>query len=346
MTRSKQSALAFMAFVVAVLWLVALVLIDARPMVKLSGLLAILILIPIVIFMVSMQALSRFSGMLSLRLSVIHGAAATVLVLVVAYLSLVALLDSGLAGLTYDGVYDGCRKVWATRGLVVNDPGGSASSNTVTTIQRAFDHGAVGTEVDVFYDVDSGRFVVSHDRPYQLNDGRLLTLEELFAEVGIRGFFWLDLKRLGPLTSAQSRAAAARLEEVARMSGVPQGKIYVEGEDPLNLGSFRDAGFRTIFDTHPLPDDNVFSPLVVNLYKAAFYLGRFSVMAMAYGEVSAPVYGPATRRGLGGIPIFVYHVPDDRNLLAELSSIPEIRVIIDQDHSADHYGLDSCRAGQ
>ena len=205
----------------------------------------------------------------------------------------------------------------------------------------AFSKGARGTEVDHYYDTDLKKFIVSHDRPYNLKNGSLLTLEELFNATGESGYFWLDFKKLRKLNKEEAKAAVMRLETIADKYSLKK-RIYVEGEDPINLSLFHQAGFNTIFDTHPLSDNNPFTPMVINLYKALFYFGDFTVMAMNYGSIDDPIYGPHTQRSMGDIPVFIYHVADDAELLSTLSASTSVRVILVQNHSLDRYNTNAC----
>ena len=69
------------------------------------------------------------------------------------FILLIAWVDHNLAGRTYAGVYDDPHKVWATRGLVTDGSDGSPVRvrNSIESISYAFNRGAKGTEVDVFW---------------------------------------------------------------------------------------------------------------------------------------------------------------------------------------------------
>jgi len=243
----------------------------------------------------------------------------------------------------YTSELDDCFKVWATRGLVPNSlitP--NAEPNSIASIQRAFDHNAKGSEVDIFYDIDMKQYVVSHDRnPYRLKNGKILTLGELFDATGDRGYFWLDFKKLRYLNKDQLTEAVQELERLTKNNRLKQ-RVYVEGGAPFNLFAYKKAGFKTIFDTDPPANDSLFTPLLANLYKTVFYFGGFSVIGMNYGEIDNPIYGPRMRDALGEIPVFVYHVIDDKKLLEELSSLSAVQVLLARDQSLDFFGVSAC----
>lgn len=238
--------------------------------------------------------------------------------------------------------YSSCFKIWATRGLVVDRPrNDSRAGNSLLSIRRAFANGAQGSEIDLYYDVTLQRFVVSHDLPYNQHAGQLLFLEDVFKGLGANKYFWLDLKKLGKLNDNQVRTAASRLQSISRASDM-RDRIYVEGEDPFNLGVFRDAGFKTIYDTHPLSERYPLTRLIVGFYKLVFYYGNFTVMGMPAGDAGNPIYGRTAQKVLGHVPVFIYHAPNDEKTLRRLLQEPQVRVIIMGDHSLNLFQNSAC----
>ena len=221
----------------------------------------------------------------------------------------------------------------------------ASAGNTPATINNAFAHGAPGVEVDVYYDPALADFVVSHDFPYEKKvDGGLLMLGSLLAQTDPTKHYWLDFKRHGRLTRDQAEAAAARLTEIATTTGIARERLWIEGTEPFNLMPFKRAGFSVIFDVHPPRDDHPLTPFVTQLHKVVYLLGGFTVMGMNYGTEEAPIYGPVARRLLGDIPVFLYHVPTDRDLLTRVAHLPQVRVLMAGDHSANMYDIDACIA--
>lgn len=266
------------------------------------------------------------------------------------FLSLLALLvigfwltlkfvDARLRQQSFAEAYDDCRKVWSARGLY----GEGVDENSIRSIRHAFEEGAMGVEVDVFFDAELEDYIVSHnENPYQLKDGRILPLAELFEAVGEGHYFWLDFKKLRRLDRDQLQKAIARLNEITRVHGLKP-RVYVEGENPTNLVHFRRAGFKTIFDTHPAPDDSVLSGFMIAVYKMFFYFGRHTVMGMEYGAIDRPVYGPRTRHRLGALPVFLYHVPVNEELVRELLALPAVRAfIVGSNQSVNLHHLTAC----
>ena len=264
-----------------------------------------------------------------------------------AYLAMVIYVDYRLPGRDYSDVYQSCFKVWAARGLVVEGPditeGGT--QNSIESISLAFDEGASGTEVDVYFDTERGEFIVSHDYPYLLKNGEILTLEKLFAAIGGRGYFWIDFKKLRHLDDAQLSRSVAELTRISS-KGSMKSRIYVEGEAPFSLAAYRDAGFKTIFDTHPEEQSSPFSAFMLNVYKSVYYFGDYSVMGINYGRIDDPIYGDRARQLLAGIPVFVYHVDDDAETLENLAKTNTVRVILVENHSLNRYRLNACPSNE
>lgn len=227
-------------------------------------------------------------------------------------------------------------KVWSTRGLTLNGPEivKDGEQNSVEAIARAFDQGAAGVEVDVFYDADLADFVVSHDRPYNLRNGSLLMLGDLLETLGDRGSIWLDWKKLRHLDADQMTSALEALDRYTAKGGL-KSRFFVEGEDPFNLSRCRHAGFPTIYDTHPLPDANPFSRVVIDFYKAVYHFGGFTVLSMETGTADRWVFGSSTRKAVQDVPLFLYHAPADEELLAGAIGEDNVQVIILRDQSKD-----------
>jgi len=265
------------------------------------------------------------------------------LLLVLTFYLVDAYVDYQLAKRTNASLYQDCYKIWATRGLVTEgDRSLTSSGNSTKTIQLAFNHGAKGSEIDLFYDVKMDRYILSHNFPYRLKEGKLLSLQELISKIGNDYYLWLDLKKLGRLSKLEAQAAAARLSKITEGKSI-RNKIYIEGEDPINLAAFRDAHFHTIFDTQPLKGSYWLSDFVITLYKMIFYFNDFSVMAMNSGSIDDPIFDQDAQSILSKAPLFLYHVPNNIALLQKYSAINNVKVILNTDHSTDRFHLNSCQ---
>ena len=259
-------------------------------------------------------------------------------VLMIAFVAMTIWVDRGLARRHAIGDAEG--RIWSTRGLALEGPeitrGGT--QNSVGAVRLAFERGAEGVEVDVFYDRAMEGFVVSHDRPYNTKGGRLLMLGDLFGALGDYGdrAYWLDWKKLRHLTDDQLADALSRLEALSDQHDLWD-RLFVEGEDPFHLKACERAGFKTIVDSHPLPDGHVMGGVVLDFYKALYYFGNFTVLGVPGGDRGVLVYGENAAHALRDIPAFVYHVPSDEGRLMSLLNAPAVRVVLLRDQSDDRF---------
>lgn len=263
---------------------------------------------------------------------------------VVGYFSVSSYVNYKLEQRTEYQTYDSCHKVWSARGLYQKGVKNGVIENSIESVALAFSKGGSGVEIDVRYDPELKKFFVTHDYPYIPQNGKLLTLKEMFDAVGedSRGHFWLDYKNMRWLEPEQSREAIARLLEITA-SGDLRDRVYVEGADPISLPLYRKAGLNTIFDVHPPKDSLPITSFVMNIYKVAFYFGGHSLMGMAYGSVDEPIYGADTQKSLGNIPLFLYHVPNDDELLDKLIAMKSVRVtLVGRDISVGRFDKDVC----
>jgi hypothetical protein len=267
--------------------------------------------------------------------------------IVLSYLTLLHYVDTQLDAKTHFPSTTPCLKVWSTRGLVTEPANRLNDANSIQSITRALISGAQGVEIDVFFDVELDRFIVSHDRPYNLKDGQLLTLAEVFSTIDIPAYYWLDFKKLTRLDENQVNQAVARLSLIVPNDSL-RARIYIESEHPLKLPPFQNEGFHTILDTQPLPVSFAGTRLVHNLYKLVFYFGDFSVMGLGYGDVDDPVYNHISETVLKSVPLFIYHVPNERELLQRLSDQDNVKVLLNSDESVNLFDISAreCDAKQ
>lgn len=264
-----------------------------------------------------------------------------ILLLVIIFSGLGFYVDYQLARKDYSDSFSDCHKVWTARGLY----GDGVDQNSIESIAAAFEQGAKGVEVDIRYDIKLKDFIVSHDVPYNLKNGKLLTLGELFAALGDDHYFWLDYKKLRYLNEQQTQEAIQRLFDISQKNGLKD-RIYIENEAPVNLLQYRKSGLHTIFDTSPVAESmSWLSTFMITGYKMLFYFGDHSVMAMNYGELDDPIFGVATRERLENVPVFLYHLPVDESLIDEILSLDNVRAfIIGNNQSVNFHHKNNCGA--
>jgi hypothetical protein len=272
----------------------------------------------------------------------------TLILIIVASIATVNYTESKLQKRDFSEAYNSCHKIWSARGVYGND---GIEQNSLESLEQGFSAGALGVEVDLHYDVEMKQFIISHDHPYKdangklvyvQKNGKLLTLGEVFEKFSKKYYFWMDYKNLGKLSSQETSEAIARLLEITQKNSLRE-RIYIEGTHPFKLAEYTDAGFKTIFDIQPLPQSSFTTKVVVELYKAFFARGGFTVLGMHYGKLDNPTYGDKMKEILGDIPVFLYHVPDDRELLDRLIDNDQIRVmLVGRDINLNRFDRNKC----
>ncbi len=273
----------------------------------------------------------------------------TLILIIVASIATVNYTESKLQKRDFAEAYSSCHKIWSARGVYGND---GIEQNSLRSLQQGFGAGALGVEVDLHYDVEMKQFIISHDHPYRGKDGKLvyvkkegklLTLEEVFEKFSTKYYFWMDYKNLGKISSQETSEAIARLLEITQKNSLRE-RIYIEGTHPLKLAEYTDAGFKTIFDIQPLPQSSFTTKVVLELYKAFYARGGFTVLGMHYGKIDNPTYGDKMKKILGDIPVFLYHVPDDSALLEQLLENEQIRVmLVGRDINLNRFDRNRCK---
>ena len=255
--------------------------------------------------------------------------------------------DNKIKKIKFDSIYNSCNKTWSSRGVYLN----SLEQNSLSSVSKAFKNGFEGVEIDFYYDIKMDKFIVSHNKPkknkngelqYTLKNGKFLTLEELFTIDVKARFFWLDYKNLDRINSEDTNKAIKRLEKISKKYSLKE-RLYIEGSNPFILQKYTNAGFKTILAFKPLPKNNILSSLSVNVTKLIFSIFNISALAMPYGKLDNPVYHESMNKKLDGIPVFLFHTPDNKELINHLSKQQDVRVIlVGRDKSINRSYLRNC----
>ncbi len=231
--------------------------------------------------------------------------------------------------------YTGCRKVWGHRG---HPEPPAIAENTIASYRRAFDLGAAGVEMDVRYDPERREYFIGrYDRGAAPPPGQRLLLEDVFAAVGARGYFWLDIKTIGYLTPDQAQRAADDLAVLLQRYGLRE-RAIVESDAPDRLQFFARAGLHTSYWIFNV-DEEAFPNTPWDLWwalvqvKRNYIRGGFSAISM-----DRRFYTPMVAWMLRGARIHLFtvnHLPDLRQLVAN----EQVRVILTD---TAHYDLTAC----
>jgi glycerophosphoryl diester phosphodiesterase len=243
-------------------------------------------------------------------------------------LSLVLYVNKSFTGLKVVPFYDGCKKVWGHRGYFKDH-----DSNSLPGIRQAFDLGAEGVELDVHFDLESNRFIVSHNYPYKLKDGRLLLLEDVFRESGKRGYFWLDFKNLRRLKRKDAKRAAKNLVSLLESYNL-KSKAIVESKSALNLSIFSKAGLYTSYWISAGRGGNGFlARIKVAGYKARFLHGKFSAVSLDYRD-----FTPYVQDSFSGVPVHLFTLNTKSDVMKYLLQ-KNVKIILSDEN---YYLLGAC----
>ncbi|NPA30708.1 MAG: hypothetical protein GXO37_01755 [Chloroflexi bacterium] len=231
--------------------------------------------------------------------------------------------------------YTGCRKVWGHRG---HPEPPDIPENTIASYARAFDLGAAGVEMDVRYDPQRREYFVGrYDRGQDPPPEQRLRLDEVFAAVGSRGYFWLDIKTIAYLTPAQARQAAADLAALLDRHHL-RSRAIVESDTPSNLAYFAQAGLHTSYWIFNLDEDDFPSTpwalwWALTRIKQNYIQGGFSAISL-----DRRFYTPTVAWMLRGARIHLFTVNERRALEALVAQEP-VRVILTD---TAYYDITAC----
>ena len=226
--------------------------------------------------------------------------------------------------------FPACQKVWAHRGYV-----GDGDENSLRSVQAAFQRGAVGVEIDILYDHALGDFVVSHDAPYTLFDGKPLLLETVLQHYGAAGFFWLDAKDLRKLSPLAARRATQRLADLLHRYQLSE-RALVESRSALYLAWLANKGIYTSYlISH---NDQKYSAVVYQLNTRLMKLG-YALGGLGAISMNDYRYTPTTAATFGKVAVLLSTVNDAR-ALKSWAAYPTVKVILSDE---DHFALDACQ---
>ena len=221
--------------------------------------------------------------------------------------------------------YTGDAKVWAHRGFT----GSGLAENTTAAFADAFARGAPGTELDVFYDVARGRYVVLHDAPRDFGAADLLELDRVFAAIAAPRFYWLDFKNLAELSPDEAQRAAQALQTLLAARGLA-GRVIVESTDARNLAVFARAGLPTSYWVNFAPGEAWWRFRVrIFRIRRAVAAGRFTAISMDYTRYTRHVEESFAR-----MPVHLFTV-NSAQLIETLVCKPAVRIVLTDTEAFD-----------
>ena len=217
--------------------------------------------------------------------------------------------------------FAGCRRLWSHRSLAAGTP--APQENSVHGMQRAFDRGAGGVEVDVVYEPSTGRLFAQSGEFADAGEPLQLELRIMLQAIPDGGRVWLDFWTLHRLSDTDVGAAVAALKETVERAGMTD-RVFVESTDVERLRRIREAGLQTSLWIEPPPVMEGHRDHLWGVLRAAraFRTGPFSAISLDYAGYSRLVGAV-----FGRVPILLFTVNDStaaRRFLAD----SRVRVIL------------------
>jgi len=224
--------------------------------------------------------------------------------------------------------YDGCYKVWGHRGYFKN-----YEMNSLEGFQQAFDMGARGVELDVHYDTERNRFVVAHDLPEESFGTDVLQLEEVFAKLGERGFFWLDIKNLGGMRASLVKNVADLMLDLLTRYSLKE-KVIVESKVSQKLAAFSKRGIFTSYWITPGRNNGFLAArLKLFRFKVGFLRGGFSAVSMNYLN-----FTPDIQKKFANVSVHLFTI-NGQDHISEYLNMSNVKIILSDDN---FYTLNTC----
>jgi hypothetical protein len=238
------------------------------------------------------------------------------------------LVNRSFSDLKPDPFYDGCLKIWAHRGYASGH-----DMNSLGSFRHAFDLGASGVELDILYSPETARFMVAHNLPSPSGTEKVLYLDELFEELGDKGYFWLDIKNLRELSRNDTIKAANMLAKLLDRYSLRDSTV-VESKMASKLTFFARKGLFTSLWITPGRSDSWFNSRVKTLlYRTRTLRGRFSAFSMNYLN-----YTPKVQDALGNVPVHLFTINDPVEI-RKYQDMKNVRIILSDENL---YSMDSC----
>jgi glycerophosphoryl diester phosphodiesterase len=222
--------------------------------------------------------------------------------------------------------YSGSYKVWAHRGYYKQFP-----ENSIESLSEAFNRGARGVELDIFFDQELQNFIISHDIPDKSVKNELLTLEKVFSSLGKRGYFWIDFKQLESVHDIN--LVVDKMEKLLTKFQLFE-KVIIESPNGFLLRKFSQRGIHTSYWIQ-LSSIKVLTLIKDCAYRVMIAFSNFSAISMDYRD-----YGDYIRKSYSHLPIHLFTV-NDKEEASELIKNCAVKVVLSDE---DYYYLthESC----
>lgn len=209
------------------------------------------------------------------------------------------------------------KKAWSHAGYFQET---AYEANSMQSFTNAKNNNAKGLELDVIYDREQRKYIVSHDHPYQTYNGKLLFIDSVFATFGNSFYYWLDFKNLKDLNEEEVINSQLLLKEILSTEEISIENILVESTNLDNLSHFTRSGYYTSWWI--LPYKSRYRSIARN-YKYKFYylLGKYSSLSMPYN------YYSRIEKSMNNIPVNLWTI-NERNIFLKTLKKPQVKIIL------------------
>lgn len=217
--------------------------------------------------------------------------------------------------------YNQSEKVWGHRGYFKNQ-----EENSINAFREAFNMGAKGTELDIYFDIELKDFVVSHDFPYNTKGAQLLMLADVFKAFDKDKYFWLDFKNLESMSEKEVQNSIVKMTALSNKYVLK--KIIIESKNINNLNFYSKAGFNTSYWI--TFNENVGRLMYwrqVYSIKAKYIMGYFSAISMNHKN-----YTTKLKSSFLGLPVLLFTINDLPTVNKYLADDSVKVILSDEDH--------------
>lgn len=209
------------------------------------------------------------------------------------------------------------KKAWSHAGYFQDK---AYQANSMQSFTNAKKNNAEGLELDVIYDKELRKYIVSHDYPYKSYNGKLLFLDSVFATYGNNFKYWLDFKNLKDMNEEEVITSQLLLKKMLSTENICIENILVESTNLDNLSHFTKSGYYTSWWI--LPYKSRYRSIARN-YKYKFYylLGKYSSLSMPYN------YYSRIEKSMNNIPVNLWTI-NERNIFLRNMKKPQVKIIL------------------
>lgn len=216
--------------------------------------------------------------------------------------------------------YSQPHKVWAHRGLVDLNVG--VYENSIEAFKNAEAAGAKGIEIDIYFDVPSKRFIVSHAPPNLKTSNARLYLQTVLKELDQDTFIWVDFKNLATVNTIEAAVVTGELSSLLLRSGRTD-TVIVESNSATRLSMLNEDGIHTLYSLN-IEDDLSSFEFLYKMMKFRYEILVYQLLAVS---LSYEQYTDRVRMFLPEVSYFLATINDKKNL-DQYGRDPAVKVML------------------